>query len=198
VPCQMPNPQILRAADRVATPWKNGLGVTREIAVHPPGAGLDDFDWRISMATVDAGGPFSIFPGVDRILTVLEGRLSLSLDGAVPVELGPDSPPLAFPGDIAVHADLLAGPVTDLNVMTRRGRVLATVERLWIDAPVELTVSSKTIILTLTDGLDLVHGGRRETLKASDAALFGQPSPTAISLRPDRPSTLFVVRLVAV
>ena len=34
-------------------PWKNGQGVTLELAIAPPGAGLDDFDWRISSARVD-------------------------------------------------------------------------------------------------------------------------------------------------
>jgi environmental stress-induced protein Ves len=42
---------VLRARDVPATPWKNGGGVTREIAVHPQGAGFDDFVWRLSMAT---------------------------------------------------------------------------------------------------------------------------------------------------
>ena len=82
-------PQILRAADRVATRWKNGLGVTREIAAYPPGSDLDSFGWRVSMASVDTGGPFSSFPGVDRQLAVLEGRLALGVGGEV-VEHGSD------------------------------------------------------------------------------------------------------------
>ncbi len=38
---------ILLAADRTATTRKNLGGVTREIAAWPPGADLDDFDWRV-------------------------------------------------------------------------------------------------------------------------------------------------------
>ena len=49
-------------------PWKNGGGETAEIAVSPPGAALDDFDWRLSMARVETDGPFSAFPGIDRTL----------------------------------------------------------------------------------------------------------------------------------
>ncbi|MFN9927385.1 MAG: HutD family protein, partial [Phenylobacterium sp.] len=60
---------LLRAADRLAVPWKNGGGITRELAVWPPGASFDDFVWRVSMAEVHQDGPFSSFPGVDRILT---------------------------------------------------------------------------------------------------------------------------------
>jgi environmental stress-induced protein Ves len=58
----------LRAADRTPRPWKNGGGQTTDVAVFPDGAGLDDFDWRVSIARVDGDGPFSIFPGVDRPL----------------------------------------------------------------------------------------------------------------------------------
>jgi environmental stress-induced protein Ves len=34
---------ILRARERFAVPWKNGGGVTREVAVHPPGSRTVDF-----------------------------------------------------------------------------------------------------------------------------------------------------------
>ena len=189
-------PQILRAADRVATPWKNGLGVTREIAVHPPGASLDDFDWRLSMANVDAGGPFSNFPGVERLLAVLDGRLALRIDGRAPIELGADTPPLAFPGDVPVEAELLAGPVTDLNLMSRRGQVRATLERLHIDAPIELAVSRTTLILSRTAGVGLVQAENHYVLGADDAASFRLAAPGSIRLEPSRPSTLFVIRLV--
>src|SRR5690606_386633 len=61
------------ASARQFRPWKNGGGETAEIAVSPAGAGFDDFDWRISTAIVAQSGPFSGFPGVDRVLTVIEG-----------------------------------------------------------------------------------------------------------------------------
>ena len=54
--------RILRAADYRRMPWKNGSGETVEVAVFPPGASIDDFDWRISIATVAAeNGAFSLF-----------------------------------------------------------------------------------------------------------------------------------------
>ena len=46
--------QRLDLAATPPTPWKNGLGQTRELACWPPGAGLDDFEWRVSVATVAA------------------------------------------------------------------------------------------------------------------------------------------------
>ena len=59
---------LIPYAGLVAAPWKNGGGCTTEIAIAPPGASLDAFEWRISLATIAASGPFSAFPGVDRTL----------------------------------------------------------------------------------------------------------------------------------
>ncbi|MFC9758023.1 HutD family protein [Streptomyces sp. NPDC056921] len=119
--------RVLRAAERAATPWKNGGGVTREIAAHPEGAPLDAFDWRVSLAEVTEDGPFSTFPGVDRTLTVVEGAgLDLMVNGEHHIV---DEPywPHDFPGDLATDGALLGGPVVNLNVMCRRGRTSAAV-----------------------------------------------------------------------
>jgi len=113
--------RVLRAADRIATPWKNGGGVTREVAAWPPGADLDGFEWRISLAEIAADGPFSTFPGVDRVLTVIQGEgLLLTVDDRM-LALDAASPPLDFPGEARVAARLTDGPISDLNVMVRRG-----------------------------------------------------------------------------
>jgi len=45
--------------DLPAMTWKNGGGVTREIICQPLGAGMDDFDWRVSIAHIASDGPFS-------------------------------------------------------------------------------------------------------------------------------------------
>ena len=47
--------RVIRAAECQTMPWKNGGGETTEIAVFPSGAGLDDFEWRISMASWQPG-----------------------------------------------------------------------------------------------------------------------------------------------
>ena len=118
---------VLRAADRVPAAWKNGGGVTREVASWPEEAGLDGFDWRISLAEVAAGGPFSVFPGVDRVITVVDGAgMELTVDG-VRHPLPGLHHPFAFAGDAATGCRLLDGAITDFNVMTRRDRVRAEV-----------------------------------------------------------------------
>src|ERR1700685_2967807 len=93
-------PQPLPAALRTAVPWKNGGGLTREVAAAPEGAALANFDWRVSNPEVRIPGPFSIFPGVQRTLCVLEGRLALEVEGTRPVQLAADSAPYVFSGDV--------------------------------------------------------------------------------------------------
>ena len=101
-------------------PWKNGGGVTTEIAIAPAGATLDNFDWRISTAQVDAAGPFSRFAGIDRSLAVIAGgRLTMHRADGETVTLAPGEALARFPGEVDVHATLDA-PLSDFNVMTRR------------------------------------------------------------------------------
>ncbi len=120
----------LPAEKRVTTPWKNGGGTTCEIAASPADAGFDTFAWRLSIAQVTEPGPFSLFPGVDRHLAVLEGRLELLLDGADDVlHLSPDEDPLVFAGDRAAVGRPVDHAVRDLNLMIRRDRCTGRLRR---------------------------------------------------------------------
>lgn len=101
--------------------WKNGAGLTREIAFGD--ASRADFDWRISLAEVERDAAFSAFPGIDRCIALWRGagmRLR-SPDGAIEHVLAEPLAPWHFPGDLALDATLLDGPSSDFNVMTRRG-----------------------------------------------------------------------------
>ena len=165
--------RILKASDRKAVPWKNGGGVTTEIAVYPDGAGFDDFGWRISAAQVAQGGPFSTFAGIDRKLAILEGRMRLTIAGIGEIELSRDTAPAEFPGDAATEAAVLEGPVLDLNVMTRRGRFVSRLSRqkssavvadpramtmLFALKPMMLAQSGRNVRLALHDALTVESG----------------------------------------
>lgn len=122
---------MLRASTYRRTRWKNGGGETMEIAISPAGASLDNFDWRISMATVATDGPFSQFPGVDRTLCILDGAgIELGIDDEPTHRLDHESEPFVFSGDAAAHSKLIDGAVTDFNVMTRRDRFSHGVQRM--------------------------------------------------------------------
>ncbi|MER6417883.1 HutD family protein [Streptomyces sp. NPDC001137] len=120
--------RVLRADERPAVPWKNGGGLTREIASSPSRAGMSDFAWRVSLADVAEPGPFSRFEDVDRIITLVEGPgMVLTVDGT-PHTVAEQYVPFAFPGEAATDCRLLGGPLVDFNVMVRRGRATAQVE----------------------------------------------------------------------
>jgi environmental stress-induced protein Ves len=121
--------QVIRAADCPPVPWKNGGGTTQEIAVFPPGAGMDDFLWRLSMAMVEQPGPFSAFPGIDRTLAVMAGTLQLT-DEDASVTLDSATEPLVFDGGATIDGEPLDGPVRDLNAMVRRGAYAVSMIRL--------------------------------------------------------------------
>ncbi|WP_432258101.1 HutD/Ves family protein [Cupriavidus sp. TMH.W2] len=123
-------PQRFALADIAPTRWKNGGGNTREIAVWPPAAGMDDFIWRLSVADIERDGPFSAFPGIDRQIVLLEGAgVTLRADDAsFSHRLERIGEPFAFSGDTGLQSTLLGGATRDFNVMTRRGHCRARVE----------------------------------------------------------------------
>ncbi|MFD9302045.1 HutD family protein [Streptomyces sp. NPDC060048] len=164
--------RILRAADRPAAAWKNGGGVTREIAAGPEGAGMDDFAWRVSLAEVTAGGPFSVFPGVDRTLTLAEGAGMDLRTGGVRRLVDRRLEPQRFPGDEPTDCRLLGGPVVNFNVMHRRGAVTAGTAV--VRGDLALTVRpGETVLVVALEG-DVALGGAGE-LGPYDAALMTGP-----------------------
>jgi environmental stress-induced protein Ves len=187
--------RYLAAADRAPTPWKNGQGVTTEIAAFPPGADLDSFDWRVSMAEIWADGAFSDFPGVDRQLAMLEGRVDLTVDGAAALSLDPDAEPVAFPGDVPTRATLYSNGARDLNVMTRRGRIQARLRRLTLTAPLTLSAAATTLVLSRTPDILVTCQGEALRLDVDDAALISGHAGQAIRITPAAPSVIFAIDL---
>lgn len=154
-------------------PWKNGKGETVEIAVFPEGASVDTFDWRISMAPVVSDGPFSVFPGIDRTLSILTGDgMMLSVEGMAPTVLGGNSVPFSFSGDAKTEAVLQAGPITDLNVMTRRGRFSHHVTRIEQGGEIEFSADAALVILVVTGKAQV----SQVELDPLDAVILDEPA----------------------
>lgn len=108
-----------------AAPWAGG--VTRQLASGTgtsvtlgSGAKGEPWDWRISVAEVAKASTFTPLPGMDRIITIIDGELiALSVDGAE--HALEKYRTFRFSGDSDTSASLPTGAVMDLNVMTRRG-----------------------------------------------------------------------------
>ncbi|MDV4153908.1 HutD/Ves family protein [Rhizobium brockwellii] len=176
--------RVLRAGDHKRMPWKNGKGQTVEIAVCPPDASINDFDWRISMATVAEDGPFSIFPGIDRTLAILDGKgMVLDVAGSTPVLLTMASDPLAFPADIPVAARLEDGEITDLNVMTRRDGLTHTLIRIDVDGSKTVPLPPSTCLFLCHRGtLSFWRDGETGALAAGDALLIEDAAATVLEI----------------
>jgi uncharacterized protein len=114
--------EIIRFSEIRPEPWRNGGGVTREIASHPKAASAQDdaWDWRVSIAEVSKAGAFSKFPGMERVITVIDGELLLlTVDGAEhPLE---KYRPFRFSGEAESGSTLPTGNIRDLNVIARAG-----------------------------------------------------------------------------
>ncbi|MFJ2239340.1 HutD family protein [Streptomyces sp. NPDC087859] len=181
----------LRWSEYRSMPWKNGGGTTREVAsgtVHAPLTSMEPeagFDWRVSVADVDAEGSFSTFPGIDRVITLVEGEgMVLTVDGT-PHQVGPLRP-FAFSGDAATDCRLKAGAVRNVNVMTRRSRATAKVQIITASTSWGTEMACATgetlLVMAITEGIT-VGGpdGRETTLGRFDCVRH--EGPAALTLR---------------
>lgn len=173
-------------------PWKNGGGSTIEIAIGPPDAGFDDFDWRVSLATIAEDGAFSQFPGVDRTLALVDGHgLTLQIDGE-PTLISDAEPVIAFDGASEVQARLNRGPTLDFNVMSRSERCWHQFGRRRLSGDSTFVARAEVTVLFLAEGdsLQLASDDERIGLVRYDAVILDQG--TVWSLEAGQ-ATIFIV-----
>jgi environmental stress-induced protein Ves len=175
--------RLIRASECLIMPWKNGGGTTTEIAVHPQGASLAAFDWRISMAHVGGDGPFSSFPGIDRTLAVLRGDgIHLAFGDGETITLDRQTQPFAFAADRVVAGQLVAGPIDDLNVMSQRGGWAHAMRRITGASPQAVRIEAGLLVLVAhAGGWGATAAGRTETLAPGDSALLEGPAEVELS-----------------
>ena len=165
---------LIPFAGLVPKQWKNGGGSTTEIAVFPPDAGFEDFDWRVSLATIAADGPFSVFPGVERTLALVEGHgMTLDVDDET-ILVSPAEPVIAFDGESQVAAKLNRGPSIDFNAMTRLDRCYHRFGRRSLDGPSKFVARADVTLLFLAEGdsLELRSEEQRINMVRYDAVLL--------------------------
>ena len=106
--------------------WRNGAGETREICCFPPQT--RDFNWRASIASIASNGEFSVFPQVDRVITLLEGGEVTLAGGHRFRHVLKRHQPFSFSGEQHVRVELTSGFMSmDFNLMTHRERCNAKV-----------------------------------------------------------------------
>lgn len=176
-------------------PWKNGLGVTTEIARFP----LDgDFLWRVSTARIDQDGPFSQFPGYDRVILALDGGFVLDHRETGTEALLGAMEPYAFPGDSTTLCALREGPVRDFNVITRRDAFHAHVDVVRLVRPLALDASGDVTLIYCAQGTVRVRCNATVDVAEGETILLRSPEDAGIELLAARDSaTLIVVNLSA-
>ncbi|WP_161957147.1 HutD/Ves family protein [Aestuariivirga litoralis] len=131
--------RIIRSSDFTEGRWRNGMGVSWDIASDPPGT--DDFGWRFAIARIEADVPFSNYPLVDRIFTLIEGNgLDLAFEGHRSLAVHRRFVPHPYPCDVPTSCRLRDGPCRALNLFVRRGAWRAVAD-------------------VLSSGADLAHPG---------------------------------------
>ena len=156
--------RIIRKTDLVEGRWRNGMGVSWDIASDPPGS--DAFGWRFAIARIDVDVPFSNYPGVDRIFTLIEGNgLDLAFEGHRSLAVHRRFVPHPYPCDVPTFCRLRDGPCRALNLFTRRGAWRATADV--ISNGAEITHPGPILFFALQGAAD-VNG---QVLREGDAAV---------------------------
>lgn len=107
------------------TPWKNGAGMTIDVAdAYRPGfaaGGWDGMLWRFGRTRIEHPGPFSDLSGFERIIAVIEGSgLILHARGHADLDVRAPLKPARFAGEWSIVSELTAGPVGVVNLIADR------------------------------------------------------------------------------
>lgn len=135
-------------------PWKNGKGVTTELAININGT-LTNFDWRLSIAEVAEDGLFSDFSGYLRNLILIEGNGINLHHSSDSLELRTDRllnllDYATFDGGFQTFGELRDGAIQDFNLMTREGKYKCSVETWTSKLTKYLPVSDLNFIFSLS------------------------------------------------
>jgi environmental stress-induced protein Ves len=194
--------KIFRKAGYAKSAWKNGGGVTHEVLRAPAQGAL--FDWRMSVAQIDAPGPFSDFAGYSRIMVLLAGGgIVLRSAGVADLVLHRPGDLIRFDGAQPLYCDLVNGPCTDLNLMTSHelGPIEARIEYLSA-RPALRAMPDKLLIIFCVCGTAVLSTEQDQAteLQTWDAAIIA-PDDLSVSCSgpadPATPCRLFTAQIPA-
>ena len=158
--------RIVRAAAMPEGRWRNGMGVSWDIAAEPPEAGADDFGWRFAVAQIDGDVPFSHYANVDRVFTLIAGKgLVLTVAGLGELDVSRVLEPVRFPGDAETFCRVKDGSCRALNLFLGRGRWTAEVA---VEPGETMVDHAGPVLLFAPEGPVMCNGQRLET---GDAAV---------------------------
>jgi environmental stress-induced protein Ves len=107
---------VLDPATYIRTPWKNGGGVSVDIA-------LDGDVWRFGRTPITTAGPFSDYTGFDRLQVLVAGGGLVLQTPSGEIDVRRPFRPVRFAGETPIVSRLEAGPVEVVNLLGDRRRV---------------------------------------------------------------------------
>ena len=163
--------RLIRQSEFTEGPWRNGMGVSWEIASFKP-EGAADFSWRFAKARIDRDVPFSIYPGMDRVFMQISGNgLDLEFEGGRVLQVHESFVPHSFACDVPLNCKLRDGPCFDLNLFTARGIYAARPRILKLNGTERLDLTGVEAVFFALKGSAVLGGqGGPITLQEGDAA----------------------------
>lgn len=176
------------AASFVSFPWKNGRGVTTDIAAaYRAGTASGDWSgtiWRLGRTSIPVPGPFSDLAGFDRCQLVLRGRgLRLHGPGGFERTLALPDNPVRYPGEGPIEAELAEGPVEVLNLIALRAA-----------AEIDLFVVRIGVAHTLAAGIHILYAPSESASVKAATTAHAIASGNALRLDADDSFELVVER----
>jgi environmental stress-induced protein Ves len=186
--------KIIRKSSFVERPWKNAGGTTQEAIRVPPGD--EAFLWRVSVAHIEASGPFSDFAGFNRKMVLLRGSgLALTFANGERRVLKAIGDLAEFDGAVPAYCELLDGPCVDLNVMVSKAlRAEVRIERVGQGRWVHASQSESILIFSIEDALTVDAGSGESRLEPGDLAVLSGGRTRVAKVGPplgSRPSAVF-------
>ena len=155
------------------TPWKNGGGVTVDIAEHEDA-------WRFGRTPITTPGPFSDYSGFDRAQVLVAGRglVLKTPDGEIDVRT--PLKPVAFAGETPIVSRLKSGPVEVVNLIGNRAKVRVDLQVLHAGAAMGRSAGTH-IVYTAHGSATLAIDGAVHRLAADHALRLDVGSPTMVA-----------------
>ncbi len=173
----------LHPADFTRTPWKNGGGVSIDIAAEydaeaPAGTG-GSLVWRLGRTTIASAGPFSDLTGYDRQQVVVAGRGLVLETPQGEIDLRLPFQPVAYDGGLAITSRLEDGPVEVVNLIADRSRTR-----------IAITVITQGAAMPLEPGIHLVYAAAGPLAVALGEQALAVASDHALRVDAGRAATL--------
>jgi environmental stress-induced protein Ves len=163
-------------------PWKNGKGETIELAINEGGT-LNNFTWRLSMASVVEDGVFSDFSGYERNLILIEGNgISLQHDDNKIDKLSNLLAIANFDGGCRTVGNLHAGAITDFNIITQQKKCSVHVETYIKQQTVEVKAVDLCFVYSLSGEIKLYSSQEQQTVKPGHLLTLTAPKVGDITL----------------